>query len=489
MKFNRLVSITILKKTFVFASISIFILLIVRCMQCGLSGIKMVRGVINGKEIEFAENYPTVRSCTNGLPFINKLDKIFNGTYLVLLQNNTELRATGGFPGSYARVTFKKGVLYSKEVEDLYQPDGQLKGHVEPPYPIQEAFMQGWYKLRDANWDPDYPTAATVMDWFFEKGGENKVDGIVAVNLGFLTKWLDIIGPIKVMPFDTIVDSKNLYTLAQSYSQTRISENATLKKEFIGSTGEALWEKTKSAGWVKLLKLAVLTIDQLEKKQILVWVKDQDIEKDVVNSQWDGGLTSGWNGNGGYLYVVDSNLGSNKADCCISRQVKLSIRKVGNHSDETIYMNWQNNGTLPIIWGGVYNDYVRVVLPKTGVSELKVKVGDKILRKATAEDFSIPNSLRKSRSMDMYMVEERDYQTQTGTESLQTIGFWLPTIGLGEKQNAEIKLTSERNPFRGFSIFVKRQPGVYSLDFQAVGNGNTLVNEKISEDKNYQWGL
>ncbi len=458
---------------------------------CGWSGMKMVRGILDGRPDEFGRYYPVVRRCTNGPPFVNKLDKILNGTYLVLLQNNTELRATGGFPGSYARVTFENGVLKSMSVQDLYQPDGQLLGHVEPPYPIQEAFLQGWFKLRDANWDPDYAKAAATMDWFFERGGETKVDGIVAVNLGLLTKWLEIMGPVRVMPFDETVNAKNLYSLAQAYAETRIFDNVTLKTEFIGAAGEALWERTKDANWIKLLKLGSLILDQLNKKQILVWTKDQEIQKDVVNIRWDGGLTSGWDGGGDYLYVVDSNLGANKADCCIARQVKLDIEKNGNESHEIIFLKWQNENESrvagPVSWGGVYNDYVRVVLPKSAVSDLKVKVGDKVLREATAEDFSMPNSLRQGKSLDMYVVEDRTNQTEA--ESLQIVGFWLPTIGIGNTETAEVELVSKRNPSGNYKVWVKRQPGEDNLDFQAVGNGKILVNEKIPADKSYQWGL
>ena len=325
------------------------------------------------------------------------------------------------------------------------------------------------------------------MDWFFEKGGETKVDGIVAVNLGLLTKWLEIMGPVKVMPFNETVNAKNLYSLAQAYAQTKITENSTLKKEFIGAAGEALWERTKTAGWIELLKLGSLMIDQLNKKQILIWTKNQEIQKDVVNAHWDGGLTSGWDGSGDYLYVVDSNLGANKADCCIARQVKLDIEKNGDESRETIYLKWQNEGTRPVLWGGVYNDYVRVVLPKSAVSDLKVTVGGKVLREATAEDFSMPNSLRKSKSLDMYVVEERS--TQTEAESLQIVGFWLPTIDLGGTETAEVELVSKRNPPGNYKVWVKRQSGVDYLDFRALGNGKILVNEKIPADKSYQWGL
>jgi len=460
-------------------------------VQCGWSGIKMVRGVLGGRSDEFERYYPVVEWCTSRLPFTNKLDKILNGNYLILLQNNTELRATGGFPGTYARVTFENGALKDMSINDLYQPDGQLPGHVEPPYPVQEAFLQGWYKLRDSNWDPDYASAAATMDWFFEKGGETKVDGIVAVNLGLLTKWLEIMGPIKVSPYNETVNAGNLYPLAQAYAETRIFENVTLKKEFVGATGEALWERTKTASWIELAKLGSLIVDQLNKKQILIWTKDPDIQKDVIDTGWDGGLTTGWDGSGDYLYVVDSNMGANKADCCIGRQVKLDIEKNGNESREIIFLKWQNNNKPKefdsISWGGPYNDYVRVIIPKSGVTGLKVKVGDKILREATAEDFSIPNSLRQNKSLDFYVVEERNYQDDS--KSLQIVGFWLPTIDLGKTETAEIELVSKRNPQGNYKLWVKRQPGVDDLDFKAFGNGKILVNEKIPADKSYLWEL
>ena len=59
-------------------------------------------------------------------------------SYLFLLQNNMELRATGGFIGSYALAIFENGRLLDFQVEDVYTADGQLKGHVEPPEPIKK---------------------------------------------------------------------------------------------------------------------------------------------------------------------------------------------------------------------------------------------------------------------------------------------------------------------------------------------------------------
>jgi len=57
---------------------------------------------------------------------------------MVLLQNENELRASGGFIGSYGILTINDGKWQDLEINDVYQADGQLKGHVEPPAEIKK---------------------------------------------------------------------------------------------------------------------------------------------------------------------------------------------------------------------------------------------------------------------------------------------------------------------------------------------------------------
>src|SRR3989344_469487 len=111
--------------------------LVLLVVAAGWLGVTLARGLLN-------------HELKGEWPFSKYLD---GKTYIVLLQNNTELRATGGFMGSYARIETDKAGIKKIEVQDIYQPDGQIAGHVEPPYPVQEAFRQGWWKLRDSNWD------------------------------------------------------------------------------------------------------------------------------------------------------------------------------------------------------------------------------------------------------------------------------------------------------------------------------------------------
>lgn len=70
--------------------------------------------------------------------------------------------------GSYARL------LPQLQILDIYTPDGQLAGHVEPPAPIQKAFQNGEWRLRDSNWDPDFTVAAPQDSLVSRAGGRTK---------------------------------------------------------------------------------------------------------------------------------------------------------------------------------------------------------------------------------------------------------------------------------------------------------------------------
>ena len=71
--------------------------------------------------------------------------------YLLLFQNNMELRATGGFIGSYGIASFSDGKMQDLKISDVYTADGQLKGKIFPPGPITKYMGQpNWY-LRDSN--------------------------------------------------------------------------------------------------------------------------------------------------------------------------------------------------------------------------------------------------------------------------------------------------------------------------------------------------
>jgi len=401
-----------------------------------------------------------------GVPLLEKIGKaVDKKTYFVMLQNSSELRATGGFMGSYVRLKLYKFGISELLIQDIYVPDGKLMGHVEPPYPVQEAFGQGWWKLRDANWEVDFPKSAKAITWFLEQAGEN-VDGVAVVNISLVQKWLEALGEVRSQTYDETVTAKNLYSLAQKYAEINWTAGSTQKRDFLGAVGVALLEKTKQASLMQKLKLVRLFWGELQKGQILVWVKDEAVEKEILQRKWGGELIVP--GESNFLYVVESNLGANKANCCVIRKITQEI----NQESEQIIINWQNNNPFenprpPIFWGGDYLDYVRVVVDKEATN-IKVAVDGRSLRLGTDKDFVIANSLRQGLSEEMFVVKEGE------------IGFWAK-VPAGKEVIVKINFDTTGKD----RVFVKRQPGIESFAYNLIVDGKLVTNTIIDRDTEF----
>ena len=168
------------------------------------------------------------RASTLGLQIIEKKTM----RILVLFQNNFELRPTGGFLGSYAMVDLERGVVRNIRVQDIYAPDGQVEGYIEAPPPVKEyLFQSGGWKLRDANWDPNFPDSAKTIAWFFEKGGYDSIDAVVAINFSLVQDVLRVLGPVELPDYHLTVDENSVYQFAQVQAEKDFFPGATHKSD------------------------------------------------------------------------------------------------------------------------------------------------------------------------------------------------------------------------------------------------------------------
>jgi hypothetical protein len=138
-----------------------------------------------------------------------------------LFQNESELRPTGGFIGSYGLLTFKSGKLISFEIKDIYEADGQLQGHVEPPWEIKNYLNEANWYMRDANWKADFVKTSADIQWFLGKEMNQKVDGVIGIDLAVAKSILGVIGEVYVPDFNEKINSNNLYEQAEYYAETK----------------------------------------------------------------------------------------------------------------------------------------------------------------------------------------------------------------------------------------------------------------------------
>ncbi|MBI2617667.1 DUF4012 domain-containing protein [Candidatus Gottesmanbacteria bacterium] len=299
-------------------------------------------------------------------------------TYLLLFQNNMELRPTGGFIGSYALVIVKGGEISSFTIEDVYAADGQLKGHVDPPNAIRKYLNQPHYYLRDSNFDPDFAVSGAKAAWFLQQEIGVKVDGVIAINSTFLQKLLTVTGGLTLSDFaGEEVTSENFFLKSYSLVQGNFFPGSTQKKDFLTAVSQGLRFRIEHdpSLWLDLLPVIK---ESLEDKHIQLYSFDETFQK-YIEEQGYGGrmsqiqcLTVPVQENipveksclADYLAIIEANLGVNKANYFINKSVSIEKRISPSGEIKTDLTLSYENANIPEVYSsGTYVNYLRIFLP------------------------------------------------------------------------------------------------------------------------------
>lgn len=295
-------------------------------------------------------------------------------TYLILFQNNMELRPGGGFIGSYGILRLNMGKVNEFSIHDVYDADGQLRGHVEPPFAVRRYLPSAHWYMRDSNFDVDFvKSALSSSNFLFLETGQ-KVSGVIAVDVSFVKSILHAIGPVYVADYRETVDENNLYMLTQSHAEKNFFPGSTQKKDFLRSLYKTIMAKIIGEKIPYLLIVQAIS-DSLNQKHLMFALNDDSQNILTVNgwssSLWDEREDSVGHIND-FVGINEANLGVNKANYFMKRQVsqKTTIEDDGNILEELI-VSYENGSTA---WpGGDYKNYLRIILPKnTKLSEILI---------------------------------------------------------------------------------------------------------------------
>lgn len=119
-------------------------------------------------------------------------------SYLLMIQNNAEARASGGIPGALAVLTFDNGRLTLSDQSSASQI-GALSPAVKVDPEQRQIYTARLGKfVQDVNLTPDFPTAATTAQAIWERKTGQHVDGVVSLDPVALGYILDATGPINI---------------------------------------------------------------------------------------------------------------------------------------------------------------------------------------------------------------------------------------------------------------------------------------------------
>lgn len=289
-----------------------------------------------------------------------------NKSYLVLLQNNMELRPGGGFIGSFAKVSFEGGKLKKLDVNDVYAIDGQLGIHVEPPKEIKEDLNQKDWFLRDSNWEPDFPTSARQAEWFYTKETGERVGGTFVLDVSAMEELLSAIGPLDLPDYKEKITAENLFERAITHAEIGFFPGSQAKKSFLTALTNEAFNKmffSSQNNWPGIISALGRALDG---KHAGIYLDDPELFSYVDAQNWVQTMprASDQNKNQDFLSVVEANLGANKVNYYLDRSYNLEtvVGKEGEikHRMRISYVNRSPSDAFP---GGTYKNRMRVYLP------------------------------------------------------------------------------------------------------------------------------
>jgi hypothetical protein len=419
-------------------------------------------------------------------------------TYLVLFQNNAELRPTGGFIGSYAIVSLESGKLVSLEVFDVYQADGQLKGHVEPPAKLKEYLGEANWFLRDSNWDPDFAVSAQRAEWFLDKEMQVATDGVVAVSIEAARKVVAALGEVEVLDYQEKVNAENLFQKTEYYSELGTFPGSTQKKDFLGSLFGSLLERAKNSQGKELMAIGEALFQSLEQKEILFYFDDAEAQKVTASLNWGGNIREYQPKRGlvaafpDYLFINEANVGVNKANFFLQRRIdhQINLSREGR-VEEKLTLTYDNQSPSDNWPAGAYKTYLRLYLPK----------GTKVTSILTTDP----------KNLSLWLPFDWRYFDIAEEHSKALFGFYFE-VPIKARRIMEIKYELPQRmdlsqKLNAYLLLVQKQPGAhpsdYTLNFTypenfiplrvipsaVVGQEQLLINSKLTKDLIFQLDL
>jgi len=345
---------------------------------------------VDNLPVEYQSRFTDIKTKVEKLPnslslVVDNIDelKVFLGAgrdkrYLLIFQNNAEMRGSGGFLGSYALVDFREGKVRNLEVPGggSYDTEAGLTEKIKAPAPLW--LVNPLWHFWDANWWPDFPTTSKNLMWFYEKSGGPTVDGVISFTPSVIEKLLTVTGPIDMTKdYGLVITADNFWQQVELTAERDniIKNNPAVvanlpageknkPKKIIGDLMakimEVLPQKLDKDNLIKLLSISE---DSLASKQIMFYFNDADLEKTVSERNWGGVMTTTPLD---YLMVTNTNIAGQKTDRVIKEVIshQASVATDGSVIDTvTITRTHTATKNEPLV--GVRNvDWLRIYVPQ-----------------------------------------------------------------------------------------------------------------------------
>lgn len=409
------------------------------------------------------------------------LETLLNGRYLVLFQNDAEIRASGGFIGSLAVVEAHQGTVKPLYFEtNIYKLDDPFNARypMEPPKPLKAAIGSRGWGLRDANFAARWPESAQTVLWFFDQetrtltgpkkdeitkalGSQIDLDGVIGTNLSAFLDILETIGPVELPQYKMTVSRSNFFPLIQQYVERDYFIDPTNKvtnepKTILQDLFPLAMSKLQDLPRTTQYKLAAKL---LREKKVIIYVKDPGKQELLVDQGWAGDLQVAADqrpkGPTDELAIIRSSHGGNKSSLDINPIYRYVVTSGSdNRLRAKLEIRFEHTGTGD--WpSGVNHEYLRVLTPKGAQLVTASRNGQDVIR-------------------------DLDQGEEAGRTAF---GFWLHTQPQSSQSITLEYILDDRLKSKDYQLTLFRQPGGNDPDIQVAVDKKELFAGRLSSDR------
>ncbi len=403
--------------------------------------------------------------------------------YLILFQNDKELRPTGGFITAYAIFRIDKGTINVDKSDNIYNLDNSIPNKPKAPPPILKYLPKvSVFNLRDTNLSPDFIESMKTFNSLYDKAaGKVKVDGIIALDTNVLVSTIKILedrvdaaGTTFTTKIDTRCDCPQVIYQLESSISTPLSVDLKVsnleaiqagRKAIIGDLLYAILTKAlKSSPRIYWGPLFQDLITQINQKHVLFDLYDKNAQQGIQAIGADGQIRPFA---GDYLHINEANFGGQKSNLYVTKTVdqNYEVRNDGNIV-KTVTINYKNphpasdcnleRGGLCL--NAVYRNWFRIYTP----------LGSKLVTSTGSE-------------VKMTSYEELGKTVFEGFLTVRPQGTATFTILYALPKN----IISDSS----LALLIQKQPGTYAEDYSIKVGGKDIQKFILSSDKEIKVSL
>lgn len=398
------------------------------------------------------------------------LGQISPKTYLVLFQNDKEIRPTGGFITAYTFLTLDKGHISTSVSDDIYRLDERLLATCEskicpltPPAPIVKYLPEvtgkprSAWSMRDSNISPDLPTAASEFERMYSLlGGGLPFDGIITIDTQVVEELISITGPVEVYGTnysaekDPRCNCPNVIYELEHYAEVA-AKGEQDRKAVLGTLMQQVLARALGSGVDKVPDFLTSGVRLANDKHVMFFMHNPRIQQSLSKLNWTGQIQAF---DGGYLHINDSNFAGGKSNLYVEERVTYEINiDSGGSIKNKVTIDYKNPQPFNTWLNGILRDYVRVYVPK-GSKLVSSKGSDDPVN--TLEDEGLGKSYFEA------FVQVRPQNSRT-----LSFEYTLPDKVQGKT----------------YPLLIQKQPGAKDHHYIIKVNGSTKAEFDLTSDK------